>query len=247
MSYPYELDWVRLPLEGAHNVRELGGYPVAGGGQTHYHRFLRSDGLSALTPSDVEFLHAYGVRLVLDLRDPDEAAMNHDVFLGDDVTVANVPLLAFDISDKEALEKRFASEVPTYEFFYDLMLSKKPQLAQCFRLIAQAPKDACVLFHCAVGKDRTGILAMLLMALAGCDKWDCVGNYIQTRVNLMRHDWYVAYWGRDDPRDPLNDSPASAMEFTWDQVERAGGVKAFLRDCGVTDAELAAVRERLLS
>ena len=85
------------------------------------------------------------------------------------------------------------------------------------------------------------------MALAGCDKWDCVSNYIQTRVNLMRHDWYVAYWGRSDPRNPLNDSPASAMEFTWDQVERAGGVEAFLRDCGVTDAELAAVRERLLS
>ena len=245
MSYPYELDWVRLPLEGAHNVRELGGYPVAGGGQTHYHRFLRSDGLSALTPSDVEFLHAYGVRLVLDLRDPDEAAMNPDVFLGDDVTVANVPLLAFDISDKEALEKRFASEVPTYEFFYDLMLSKKPQLAQCFRLIAQAPKDACVLFHCAVGKDRTGILAMLLMALAGCDKWDCVANYVPTRVNLMRHEWFAAYWDDGDPAAPLNDSPAHAMEHAWDMVQEAGGIVAYLRSCGLSYEEIEAVRAHL--
>lgn len=247
MAYPYELDWVRLPLEGAHNVRELGGYPVAGGGQTRYHRFLRSDGLGGLTPADAEFLHAYGVRLVLDLRDPDEVEMNPDVSLGDDVAMANVPLLDVDISDKEALERRFAAETPTYEFFYDMVLSKKPQLARCFRLIAEAPKDCCVLFHCAVGKDRTGILAMLLMALAGCDKWDCVANYVQTRANLMRHDWHAAYWENGDPLDPLNDSPAHAMEFTWDQVEAAGGVGAFLRDCGVKDDELAAVRDHLLA
>jgi protein-tyrosine phosphatase len=228
-------------------VRELGGYPVAGGGQTRYHRFLRSDGLNGLTEADAAFLHAYGVRLVLDLRDPDEVAERPDISLGDDVVVVNVPLLDIDISDKEALEKRFATEPPTYEFFYEMVLNKKEQMARCFKLIAQAPADACVLFHCAVGKDRTGILAMLLMALAGCDKWDCVANYVQTRANLMRHDWYVTYWENGDENDPLNDSPASAMEFTWELLQQMGGIVAYLHDCGVSHQEMEAVRSRLLA
>lgn len=246
MPEPYELDWVRLPLEEAHNVRELGGYPVAGGGQTHYHRFLRSDALGSLTPSDVTFLHNYGVRLVLDLRDSDEAQNYPDVSLGDDVQIENVPMFDFDIADKKALAERFADTPPTYEFFYDIILSKKEQIARCFYLIAEAPEDACVLFHCAVGKDRTGVLAMLLMALAGCDKWDCVSNYVQTRVNLMRHTWYAAYWESDDERSSMNDSPAHALEFSWNVVEKAGGVMAFLHDCGIDYEKLAAVRARLI-
>ena len=69
MSNVYSQCWARLPLEGACNVRELGGYPTASGAMTQYHRFLRSDSLGSLTPADERFLHDYGVRAVIDLRD----------------------------------------------------------------------------------------------------------------------------------------------------------------------------------
>ena len=246
MSRPCDLCWNPLPLEAAHNVRELGGYPTAGGEGTRYHRFLRSDGLSSLTEADVAFLHGYGVRLVLDLRDPDEVAGQPDVSLGEGVRVENVPLLAFDISQKEALRERFAHERPTYEFFYDLILENREGIGRCMRLIAESPRDCCVLFHCAVGKDRTGMLAMLLMALAGCDKWDCVANYVQTRANLMRHEWFETYWESDDPDATLNDSPAHAMEHAWDMLQAKGGVVAYLRSCGLSYEEIEAVRSHLL-
>lgn len=245
MPQPYELDWNRLPLEGAHNVRELGGYPVAGGGQTRYHRFLRADGLSALTEGDVAFLYGYGVCLVLDLRDASEVAWRPDVDFGQGVRVESAPLLAFDAADKAELEARFAEEPPTYEFIYEAILNNSESIARCFKLIAEAP-TGCVLFHCAVGKDRTGILAMLLMALAGCDKWDCVANYVQTRANLMRHDWFKASWEDGESSSPFNDSPAHAIEHAWDVVEAHGGVTAFLLSCGVTYEEMAEVRRRLL-
>lgn len=245
MPEPYELDWVRLPLEAAHNVRELGGYPVSGGGQTRYHRFLRSDGLSGLTDSDRDFLCGYGVRLVLDLRDPTEVDELPDAPLGEGVTSLNVPLLAFDISSREEVERRFRKRRPTYEDFYDMILSNHAGLRRCFAAIAKAPAG-CVLFHCAVGKDRTGILALLLMALAGCDKWDCVGNYVQTRTNLMRHEWFVSAWNYPSPTQVLNDSPAHAMEHAWGVVEGHGGARAFLLSCGVTEDQIVAARDRIL-
>ena len=245
MARPWEQCWNRLPLEAAYNVRELGGYPTTDGGSVAYHRFLRSDALSSLTEADVEFLRGYGVRLVLDLRDPDEVVAQPDVPLGDDVRIQNVPLLAFDISRKEELAKRFAVEQPTYEFFYGMILDNHEGIGRCMRLVAEAPQDVCVLFHCAVGKDRTGVLAMLLMALAGCDKWDCVANYVPTRVNLIRHEWFAAYWDDGDPAAPLNDSPAHAMEHAWDMVQEAGGIVAYLRSCGLSYEEIEAVRAHL--
>ena len=61
----------------------------------------------------------------------------------------------------------------------------------------------------------------------------------------MRHDWFAN--SLDDPAaPPLNDSPAHAIAHAWDEVERAGGVRAFLRSCGVTEAQLEAVRGRLV-
>ena len=56
----YEKNWVRLPLKNAINVRELGGYPVKGGGQILYHRFLCADDISRLTDEDADFLLGYG-------------------------------------------------------------------------------------------------------------------------------------------------------------------------------------------
>lgn len=247
MCQPYEKNWARLPLEGADNVRELGGYPVAGGGQTRYHRFLRADRMSGLTASDVDFLRNYGVRAVIDLRDPSEVEADPDVSLGDDVAYANFRLLELDLSNRAQLEEVFLNNRPSIEGFYDLILQARENIAACFRFIAAAP-EGCVLFHCMAGKDRTGTLALLLMALAGCDKWDCAASYVQSRVHLMRSPKFAKEWAINEQGEGDNyaDSPARAIEHVWDEVEAAGGVESFLSSCGVSAEELAAVRARLL-
>ena len=71
MAHPAELNWQRLPLTGADNVRDLGGYPV-GLRQTKWHAFLRAGKLENVTDEDCEFLHRYGVRMVIDLRSKTE-------------------------------------------------------------------------------------------------------------------------------------------------------------------------------
>ncbi len=249
MSNVYNQCWARLPLEGACNVRELGGYPTASGAMTQYHRFLRSDSLGSLTPADERFLHDYGVRAMIDLRDQSEVEFDPDRPIAPDVTCVNHPLLSLDIADQEEVRRRFAEQPPSVTEIYDLILGSKAGIRGCFEFIAAQPKDACIVFHCAVGKDRTGTLALLLMALAGCDEWDCVASYMQTRAHLSRNEWYLSQFdsaAKKGPDHNMLDSPFEVAVHVWDRIEQAGGIEEFLRSCGISDEVMDAVKAHLL-
>lgn len=244
---PHEQCWTRLPLDGAFNVRELGGYPTANGGQTKHHRFLRADGLGRLSAWDVQFLHDYGVRAIVDLRDPSEVDDFPDRVIGPDVVYANIPMLNMNIADMEEAERFFGADDHSMRSLYKTILENYEGVRACFRFMAEAP-DGCVLFHCAVGKDRTGILAMLLLSLAGVDKWDIMTNYMQTRINLMRDEVFAEDWfeHEDDQFRPALESSPELIEYTYDLVEvDHGGVESYLLECGVPDEDVAAVRRRL--
>lgn len=246
---PHERTWARLPLDGALNVRELGGYPTANGSQTQYHRFLRSDCLNRLSTYDVRFLYDYGVRAVIDLRDASEVADSPDSLLGSDVAYANIPLLEFNAAEAEKVQKHLDENTFSMEAIYRHILEHYEGVRACFRFMADAP-EGCILFHCAVGKDRTGILAMLLLSLAGVDKWDIVADYVQTWPNLMRDEAFREDWY--DPARALYRSGMSSapefIEFAYDALEEEHhGVEGYLLECGVPDQDVAKVRQRLLA
>lgn len=246
---PHERTWTRLPLDGAFNVRELGGYPTLNGNHTKYRQFLRSDGLSRLSDNDVRFLRDYGVRAVIDLRDSSEVDQCPDVSLGSDVAYVNIPLLEYNAAEAEALQLEFGEETFSMEVVYRRILEHYQGVRACFRFIAEVPQG-CVLFHCAMGKDRTGILAMLLLSLAGVDKWDVVADYVQTWPNLMRDPSFREDWfdpKRSEFRSGMSSDP-SLIEFSYDIVEEEHhGVESYLLECGVPDKDAAKVRQRLLA
>ena len=243
MKELWELGWQRLPLEGVVNTRELGGFPTVGGGRTHFHRFLRSDALVGATPADVEFLRNYGVRSVLDLRGPQEVEQRPDVFMGDDVVCANISPFEVNMAGTEMQESVPASWV------YDRIFENRDAWRRIFEFIATAP-EGCVLFHCAVGKDRTGILAALIMLLAGCDRWDVLTSYMPSRVNLMRLPFFNEFWGMDcsDEEREHYDSRIETLEHWLGRLdaEFKGNVWAYLDWCGVSRETMEAVRSRLL-
>ena len=243
---PYKLNWVRLPLERAYNVRELGGYPVPGG-QTAYHRFLRGDDLSALTDTDVEFLRGYGVTTVLDLRSEVESLRAPNRMAGQTgVRYYRIPLMGRDITD--------ATQVTPVDLgtdighLYLVMLEQRDMIREIFSLLAAAP-EGCVLFHCAAGKDRTGILAMLLLSLAGADREDCMTNYAQSYPNLCRNRaLFDSYPHADFPgMERFRYSHPESILPSYELVtERFGGTAPFLEFCGISPSEVAVIRARLL-
>lgn len=249
MSNAWDQNWQRLPLGGVVNARELGGYPTSSGRQTKWHRFLRSDSLVWATPQDVEFLRNYGVRAVLDLRGANEAEESPDAPLGDDIVYANISIYDINIADYAAALRKFPDGKFHASSVYESMFKNADGVRACLEFIASAP-EGCVLFHCMVGKDRTGVLAAILMLLAGCDYADVLSSYVPSRVNLLRSDFFLDVWNRDcdDVEREHYDSRPETLEnwLGWLDEQFGGSIEAYLTHCGVSAKVMDAVRSRLL-
>ena len=174
-----KLNWVRLPLTSIENCRELGGYNTEYGQQTKWHSFVRSADMSKLTREDMDFLKEYGVRTVIDLRGEDEIQMHpNPLEVEDFCNYHNIPFITQQVTDITwSQDKIFMGD------FYVDLLEQNKALNRIFEVIAQA-EDGCIVFHCMAGKDRTGVLAMLLLGVAGVEKKDIISNYEVTYTNL---------------------------------------------------------------
>ena len=240
------LNWVRLPLSGASNARDLGGYPTSDGRQTAFHQFVRMNSLEDLTPEDEEFLHEYGIRTVIDLRDAHELVRFPDRYIDrPDVDYHHIGLLAGNAADPDEIERLFGESF-TIQSVYRLVVENTERAGEVFRAIVNA-KPGGVAFHCAVGKDRTGFVAMVLLLVAGCDRADVVANYVQSRYNLERDPRFVRrFEAAPDWEKPFMDSQAENMKMSLDLIEAHGGIYAYLRECGLSEEEIDQLRTRVL-
>lgn len=239
-----------LPLEGAHNVRDLGGFPTQDGGRTAWRQFLRADSLHRLSENEVAHLHDAGLRTVIDLRTRQEVQRAPNPFAAfADVHYLNLPLFD-DLSPAALSRPRDGADHPLFHFYLDAIETRGAALCQILAEMAAAA-DGAVLFNCTAGKDRTGIIAALLLWLAGVPKAEIVADYAATEgfipdlkrelLDLARHN------GTDVVRYArLLESPAPTMEATLDQLaHRHGGVEGYLDHIGLPAADRARLRDRL--
>ena len=93
-------NFVRLPLDEAYNVRDLGGYGGINKKQTKFHVFLRSDNPSNMTKDDIQYLKDYGVTASIDLRGKSEAEENpNPLQYEEDIHFVNIPFITDGIMD----------------------------------------------------------------------------------------------------------------------------------------------------
>lgn len=234
--------WVRLPLESAYNVRDLGGLPVRDGGQTAWGAFLRADDISALTDGDIRFLLDYGVKTVIDLRCPSEVREKPDR-LDEKNGVRNCNISFMDEANVSTDAMKNFENIRMGDLYLD-MLRRKDVIKALLVAIADA-EPGCILFHCAAGKDRTGVFAMLLLMLAGVDKQDCLNNYGQSYVNLCRNEEFLK-GSPDEKYKHMLESRPEYLEPAYAYVEQSGGIAKYLFGCGVSTAVLHAVKERIV-
>src|SRR5215213_1540157 len=222
------------------NVRDLGGHPTHDGRETAWRAVVRADSLSALGPDGCAAVEAYGVRTVIDLRLETELATAPNPFAGrEDCGVAYANLSLIDPT---------AAPPPPYATLaddYKSILSRFPDpLSQILTAIARAPEGGVVV-HCAGGRDRTGIVVALLLAIAA--------EYaLSTEYRRPRDEAWLA----DGPGDSAEREQRYAWGITRAEVmleflthlDRAhSGVEAYLLAIGVTAEDIARLRARLLS
>lgn len=246
-----------IPLQGAENVRDLGGYALAGGGTTQWRRVLRGDGLHALTPEDLLCLHDLGVRSVIDLRGPAELARQPSPYATQASTPSASPSDGISYANVPLFEKLSPIDMAVSDGSYTLLGRYLEAIDQCGTRIAEVltriavAEPGVVLFHCTVGKDRTGLIAGLLLSLVGVAPDTVVEDYALTEriAGPLLAGFRVAALERGLPPahvDELLSSPPAAMAGVLAHIDaRYGGVAAYLTANGVDATVQERLKERL--
>lgn len=237
----------RLLIPGLYNARDLGGMPTRSGKSTAMGRLIRSDALDQLSESDVDLLASYPVSVIIDLRSDDEAMTHADVPKNDPrFRYFNIPLMNIpaDSIDDTILQDTIASSLG--HLYIWLLKNSKPYFAEVLRtILREYPKP--VLFHCAHGKDRTGLIAAIFYMLCGVSRENIVENYAMS-YSLVAE--LVAPFIADTPEHVhhIFRSDASNMELLLSYVddEYDGKIENYLLEIGLSEKEIEGLRRILL-
>jgi protein-tyrosine phosphatase len=163
------LDW-----DGCFNARDLGGLPAVGGMVTRRGALVRADALDGLTAAGWRALQAHGVRTVVDLRDDAE---RRAVAAPRPPDVATVRAPLGRLPEAEVRARWGDDPVFATPLYYTEYLDRLPTtLAAVVAAVARA-RPGGVVVHCTGGRDRTGLVAMTLLALVGVAADDIVADY----------------------------------------------------------------------
>jgi protein-tyrosine phosphatase len=233
-----------LSLEGSLNLRDLGGYRTEDGRQTRWKRFLRADSLHELPPASQDALIEYGVRTVIDLRFTRETRGWPNVF-------AESPRVAFHHQNMigDTLPEGYPTEGEGPEMVKAIY---RAIIDGCFAQVCQTlttladPEALTGLYHCASGKDRTGLISALLLGLAGVPRETIAADYALSARYLAKD--RIAAQGPDSGMVTWEDyqrqvCPPEVMLATLQHLEeRYGGIEAYVRAVGMAPEKIAALR-----
>jgi protein tyrosine/serine phosphatase len=234
----------RLEWEGCVNVRDLGGHRTADGRTTAFGSVVRADVIRGLSDVGWEALVSHGVRTVVDLRFHSE--LEADPLREVPVDVVHVPLL--DERDEAAMAA-IDSWMTTAGAYLEMLERFPPNFAQAVTAIGRAPEGG-VLVHCHGGKDRTGLVVALLLALAGVPPEDIAADYGLSAVNLTRltEEWVAAAGDeneRDRRRRVSRGDPQAMLDVLAELEARYGSIRGYLLGAGAREDDLEGAVARL--
>lgn len=231
-------DW-----EGCFNARDLGGLPTRDGRVTRHGVFLRGDTLCDLTDDGRRSLLEDGVRTVVDLRSENELAREPNPF----ATIDGVRYEHRPLNDPGITSRISAIEDQTER--YRLMLDGNGQrVAAILNVISSSPR--AVLFHCFAGRDRTGIVAAMLLRLAGVPDDAIVQDYAISDQRLERRydEWSKGWTEADRARIARSIAEAeTTIRGTLGHLDdRYGGVEPYLLRHGLDPAAIGRLKNDLV-
>ncbi|WP_052566095.1 tyrosine-protein phosphatase [Ferrimicrobium acidiphilum] len=246
-----ELDpWIKL--EGPLNFRDLGGYSTISGQRVRPRLVYRADNLALLTATDVTRLEYLGLRTVIDLRSAEEAerlgrfpvdqysqpvTYTH-LSVVEDVVGVRDP----SVDDQTYLNSRYQH----------LMERGSATISSIFHIFAKRESYPLV-FHCVAGKDRTGVVAALLLDLLGVPDETIAADYQLTdratrawfeRMQRTRPEEIISI--RQLPQILFSSNPQTIL-FLLDRIRKSSGsVEEWLMTLGITTGEIRSIRDLLL-
>jgi protein-tyrosine phosphatase len=241
-----------VALEAAHNFRDIGGYHTSDGRTTRWNVLYRADGLGTLTEADQSLVRLLGLRTVIDLRSQaeldDRGHFPHDTF---DLDFVHLPILD-QLWQEESLT-HFGDDREFLLWAYrDMLHVGAHRFAAAITRLAR-PDALPAVFHCTAGKDRTGVLAALLLSAVGVRRDEVLADYAMTAAGIAR---MIAWAERESPETAarLAATPAwyfaalpEALDHILDDLCAAhGSIREYVCSIGVDEGAIEELSERLL-
>lgn len=234
-------------ISGLVNFRDLGGHPTRDG-VTRSGLVFRSDSLAHAAPEDVEHLvEERGVRTVVDLRGVAEVDAYPNRPMADaGVTLHHVPMIDPEKRERAGLEWETMTLVDLYRFLFE---SAGAEFVEVLQIVAE-PANHPLVFHCAAGKDRAGLIAATVLGLLEVDDEEIVADYAATSAVLEalkeRSMQRAASTGRP-PQARFMTAEAATMRqvVAWLHAEH-GGFESYMLGHGLSEGEVTLLRTSLV-
>ena len=250
-------------LEGAHNFRDLGGYPTEDGRHVRWGLFYRADSLGDLTDADLDRIRTLGIKLVCDFRSSEEKAEEPDRLPADAPPERlELPILDESFSPAAFREKITSGQLGDTDLRQLLIEGNRlfatryasRYAAMLERLTDSASLPAVV--HCTAGKDRTGFAAAVVLRVLGVPEQTVYEDFLLTNhytaAEIERTLWIIRFASlfRTDPEQvrPVLGVERAYLEAAFDAIrESHGSFDAYRREAlGLDDAETEAFRRLAL-
>jgi protein-tyrosine phosphatase len=253
----------RLPLEGALNFRDLGGYLTSDGRRVRWGRLFRADSLAGLTSNDLRYLSALDIQLICDFRSEQERTDDPSQYDSGALNIMNLPVSAEGVDPRLMRRKIRTGGVVQLELertmqdSYRLFVTEfSDDWAAMFRYLSEAQNLPAVV-HCTKGKDRTGFASALVLLALGVPQETVFEDYLLTNRYLAGFRSFVLRWVpvysffRTDPDDllPLLEARRSYLQGSLNAiVDLYGSVDQYLEQgLGLSPARREQLRVNLLT
>jgi protein-tyrosine phosphatase len=255
-----------LPLPGACNFRDFGGYPTHDGRHVRWRRLFRSGAMARLQPAALDEFHSLGIRAVCDLRRTEERRRSPNPGFDAsvrrfewDTSVEVSPIRRPEFASAATIDAARAAMMAMYERMPYLL---QPRLAGTFAALAEVEQGGFVV-HCSAGKDRTGVAVALVLEALGVPRDQVIADYVLTNDAVDLAGQLLGTGGTGaglaDTADSILALPHIARAAVLDAHEsyimasfgaieaRHGSVVAYLRDeLGMGATAIDALRARFL-
>jgi protein-tyrosine phosphatase len=243
-----------MQWSNCYNVREMGGYRTQLGGHTRWRTFIRADNLGRLTPEGKDALVTYGVETIIDLRDRREVEITPTIKISSSssptsLTIINLPLMEMDNRNGMG---NFDHLMSIEELYLWILGECQSNIARVMKKIADS-KDGTIAFYCHSGKDRTGLIAAMLLDIVHVPRSVIAEDYalsarlLEPAGETIFADFALTQEKREKLKGFMGSPPEAILAALHYIDSTYGSVVDYLLAGGVTTDDLHRIKSRFLA